>query len=221
MPIGAVFGGGLVGAMDIVTISTARDIDRAVAQLNIPQFNAIHEKCRPIPLRRKPPGFASLLQAIIGQQVSVASAAAIWNRLEAAGLCDETAMTQATVAQLARLGLSRPKIRYAQALAMSGLDYEALADLPDADVLARLTAITGIGRWTAEVYALQCLGRADVFPHGDLALQEATRQAFQLPKRPSEAEMRVLAEDWAPFRAVAARLLWAYYKDYKSREGIG
>ena len=81
MPIGAVFGGGLVGAMDIVNISTTRDIDRAVAQLNIPQFNAIHEKCRPIPLRRKPPGFASLLQAIIGQQVSVASAAAIWNRL--------------------------------------------------------------------------------------------------------------------------------------------
>ena len=104
--------------MDIVTISTPRDIDRAVAQLNILQFNAIHEKCRPISLRRKPPGFASLLQAIIGQQVSVASAAAIWNRLEAAGLCDETAMTQATVAQLARLGLSRPKIRCAQALTM-------------------------------------------------------------------------------------------------------
>ena len=221
MPIGTITGRDLVGAMDIITISSAADIDRAVAQLNIPQFNAIHEKCSPIPLRRKPPGFASLLQAIIGQQVSVASAAAIWERIQAAGLCCEAAMAQASTEDLARLGLSRPKIRYAQALAMSGLDYATLADLPDADVLARLTAITGIGRWTAEVYALQCLGRADVFPHGDLALQEAARQAFQLAKRPSEAEMRVLAEDWAPFRAVAARLLWAYYKDYKSREGIG
>ena len=119
------------------------------------------------------------------------------------------------------MGLSRPKIRYAKALALSGLDYERLAVLPDAEVVSRLTAITGIGRWTAEVYALQALGRADVFPHGDLALQEAARQVFHLPARPSETEMRALAENWAPFRAVAARLLWAYYKHHKSREGIG
>ena len=96
MPIGTITGGGLVGAMDIITISSPADIDRAVAQLNIPQFNAIHEKCSPIPLRRKPPGFASLLQAIIGQQVSVASAAAIWERIQAAGLCCEAAMAQAS-----------------------------------------------------------------------------------------------------------------------------
>jgi DNA-3-methyladenine glycosylase II len=221
MPIGTITGRDLVGAMDIITISSAADIDRAVAQLNIPQFNAIHEKCSPIPLRRKPPGFASLLQAIIGQQVSVASAAAIWERIQAAGLCCEAAMAQASTEDLARLGLSRPKIRYGKALAMSGLDYEGLAALSDAEVLSRLTAITGIGRWTAEVYALQALGRADVFPHGDLALQEAARQVFHLPERPSEADMRALAENWAPFRAVAARLLWAYYKDHKSREGIG
>ena len=221
MPIRTITGGDLVGAMDMITISSAVDIDRAVAQLNISEFYAIHEKCSPIPLRRKPPGFASLLQAIISQQVSVASAAAIWERIQVAGLCCETAMVQASAAHLARLGLSRPKIRYGKALAMSGLDYEGLAALSDAEVLSRLTAITGIGRWTAEVYALQALGRADVFPHGDLALQEAARQVFHLPERPSEADMRALAEIWAPFRAVAARLLWAYYKDYKSREGIG
>lgn len=211
----------MVGAMGIVTISTAVDIDRAVDQLNIPEFYAIHKTCGPIPLRRKPPGFASLLQAIVAQQVSVASAAAIWQRIQAAGLCCEAKMAQASAAELARLGLSRPKIRYSKALALSGLDYEGLAALPDAEVMSRLTAITGIGRWTAEVYALQALGRADVFPHGDLALQEAARQVFHLPKRPSEADMRALAENWAPFRAVAARLLWAYYKDHKSREGIG
>ena len=207
--------------MGIVTISSLEDIERAVVQLDIPEFHAIHETCSPVSLRRKPPGFASLLQAIVGQQVSVASAAAIWERIHAAGLSCETALAQASEAQLAGLGLSRPKIRYAKALALSRLDYERLAVLPDAEVVSRLTAITGIGRWTAEVYALQALGRADVFPHGDLALQEAARQVFHLPARPSETEMRVLAENWAPFRAVAARLLWAYYKHHKSREGIG
>ena len=207
--------------MGIVTISTAVDIDRAVDQLNIPEFYAIYKTCGPIPLRHKPPGFASLLQAIIAQQVSVASAAAIWQRIQAAGLCCEAAMAQASAVQLERLGLSRPKIRYAQALALSGLDYEGFSALPDAEVVSRLTGITGIGRWTAQIYALQALGRADVFPHGDLALQEAARQVFHLPKRPSEAEMRAMAQHWAPFRAVAARLLWAYYKNHKSREGIG
>ena len=207
--------------MGIVTIFSLEDIERAVIHLDIPEFHAIHETCSPIPLRRKPPGFASLLQAIIGQQVSVASAAAIWERIQVAGLSCETALAQASEEQLAGLGLSRPKIRYAKALALSGLDYERLAVLPDAEVVSRLTAITGIGRWTAEVYALEALGRADVFPHADLALQEAARQVFRLPKRPSEADMRALAENWAPFRAVAARLLWAYYKDHKSQEGIG
>ena len=161
--------------MGIVTISSLEDIERAVVHLDIPEFHAIHETCSPIPLRRKPPGFASLLQAIIGQQVSVASAAAIWERIQVAGLSCETALAQASEEQLAGLGLSRPKIRYAKALALSGLDYERLAVLPDAEVVSRLTAITGIGRWTAEVYALEALGRADVFPHADLALQEAAR----------------------------------------------
>ena len=202
--------------MGIVTISSLEDIERAVVQLDIPEFHAIHKTCSPVSLRRKPPGFASLLQAIVGQQVSVASAVAIWERIQAAGLSCEIALAQASEAQLAGLGLSRPKIRYAKALALSGLDYERLAVLPDAEVVSRLTAITGIGRWTAEVYALQALGRADVFPHGDLALQEAARQVFHLPARPSETEMRVLAENWVPFRAVAARLLWAYYKHHKS-----
>ena len=207
--------------MDIVTISSLEDIERAVVQLDIPEFHAIHKTCSPVPLRRKPPGFASLLQAIVGQQVSVASAAAIWERIQAAGLSCETALAQVSEAQLADLGLSRPKIRYAKALALSGFDYERVAVLPDSEVVSRLTAITGIGRWTAEVYALQALGRADVFPHGDLALQEAAKQVFHLPARPSETEMRALAENWAPFRAVAARLLWAYYKHHKSQEGIG
>ena len=141
----------MVGAMGIVTISTAVDIDRAVDQLNIPEFYAIHKTCGPIPLRRKPPGFASLLQAIVAQQVSVASAAAIWQRIQAAGLCCEAKMAQASAAELARLGLSRPKIRYSKALALSGLAYEGLAALPAAEVMSRLTAIQGIARWAGGV----------------------------------------------------------------------
>ena len=80
--------------------------------------------------------------------------------------------------------------------------------------------MVGIGTWTAEVYALSSLGRADVFPHGDLALQEAAKVLFALESRPNEKEMRVMAADWSPWRAVAARLLWAYYRVIKNREGI-
>lgn len=105
-------------------------------------------------------------------------------------------------------------------MAESLLDYDGLVNLPDEAVLSALTQITGIGRWTAEVYALHALGRADVFPHGDLALQEATRLVFNLPDRPSEKMMRDLAQAWSPWRSVAARLLWAYYKDHKSREEL-
>jgi DNA-3-methyladenine glycosylase II len=116
--------------------------------------------------------------------------------------------------------LSRPKARYALALAAAPLDYGALRAAPDAEVVARLVALPGIGRWTAEIYAMFSLGRADVFAAGDLALQEAARAGFGLPVRPREGELRAMAEAWSPWRAVAARALWAYYRVLKSREGI-
>ena len=206
--------------MAIVTIESAQDIALAVEQLAISEFTAIYFSGIPIPLRRKPKGFITLFQAIIGQQVSVASAAAIWTRVEQAGLTAQSDVARATPEHLAQLGLSRLKICYAHALAESLLDYDGLANLPDEAVLSALTQITGIGRWTAEVYALHALGRADVFPHGDLALQEATRLVFNLPDRPGEKMMRDLAQAWSPWRSVAARLLWAYYKDHKSREEL-
>ena len=92
--------------------------------------------------------------------------------------------------------------------------------LPDEAVIANLVAIPGIGRWTAEIYAMFSLGRADVFAPGDLALQEAAKVLFGLEARPSERQFRAMAEAWSPWRAVAARLLWAYYRVAKSREGI-
>ncbi|WP_413855322.1 DNA-3-methyladenine glycosylase family protein, partial [Albidovulum sp.] len=107
-----------------------------------------------------------------------------------------------------------------QALARAGLDYHGLRAAPDDVVIATLVALPGIGRWTAEVYALISLGRADVFAPGDLALQEAARMIFDLPERPTEPALRAMAEDWRPWRAVAARALWAYYRLRRKREGI-
>lgn len=174
----------------------------------------------PLPLRRRPDGFAALVDAIVSQQVSVASAAAIHGRMVAAGLTDPAALALATDEALRAAGLSRQKIRYLRALAMADLDYEALRAAPDAEVIARLVALPGIGPWTAEIYAMFSLGRADVFAPGDLALQEAARLLFDLPARPGPAEFRRMAEAWSPWRAVAARALWAYYRIARSREGI-
>lgn len=172
------------------------------------------------PLRRRPDGFAALFDAIVSQQVSVASARAIWARLEGAGLTDPARLALADDAALRACGLSRQKMRYARALAAAGIDFAALRDAPDDQVVATLTAVPGIGRWTAEIYAMFSLGRADVFAPADLALQESMRRLFDLPARPSPGAARAMAEDWSPWRAVAARLLWSYYRVEAGREGI-
>ncbi|MFN3576526.1 MAG: DNA-3-methyladenine glycosylase family protein [Tabrizicola sp.] len=174
----------------------------------------------PLPLRREPDGFAALLRAIVGQQVSVASARAIWARLEAAGLTGAEAMARASDAGLRAAGLSRQKARYGRALAQAGIDFNALRAVPDAEVVRTLVAVPGIGVWTAEIYAMFALGRADVFAPGDLALQEAARMLFDLPARPSDKALRAMAEAWSPWRSVAARVLWAYYRVAREREGV-
>jgi DNA-3-methyladenine glycosylase II len=174
----------------------------------------------PLPLRRHADGFSALLDAIVGQQVSVASANAIWARLEAAGLTDQAVMAAASDEVLRAVGLSRQKARYGRALAQAGIDFAALRSRPDDEVIATLVAVPGIGLWTAEIYAMFALGRADVFAPGDLALQEAARLLFDLPERPAERAFRKMAEAWSPWRAVAARALWAYYRVAKTRVGI-
>ncbi|WP_299612325.1 DNA-3-methyladenine glycosylase 2 family protein [uncultured Tateyamaria sp.] len=179
-----------------------------------------YELAGPLPLRRRPDGFAALLNAIVGQQVSTASAAAIWGRMEAGGLIQPEPVLNAGQDGLRAAGLSRQKIAYALALAEAGIDYDALRQAPDADVIKTLTAVKGIGVWTAEIYAMFALGRADVFAPGDLALQEAARMIFGLSDRPKEKALRQMAEDWSPWRAVAARLFFTYYRVAKGREGI-
>ncbi len=203
-------------------IANRADIEAGLAGLLAlePGFARALDMVGEVPLRRKAGGFADLLEAIISQQVSVASAAAISARMRAAGLWEAAAIGAAREAELRAAGLSRPKVRYVRALARAGLDFAALERAPDDQVMEALMAITGIGRWSAEIYLLQSLGRADVFPAGDLALQEAARLLFELPARPGEREMRAMAAGWSPERAIAARLLWAYYGVVKKREGI-
>ncbi|MHA6323582.1 DNA-3-methyladenine glycosylase family protein [Roseivivax sp. CAU 1753] len=184
-----------------------------------PRFARVLDATGPLPLRRNPDGFAQLLNAIVSQQVSVASARAIRGRLEAAGFTTEDAIRAVPEEALRAVGLSRQKARYARALAEAGIDYDALRDAPTETVVATLTQVKGIGVWTAEIYAMFSLGHADVFAPGDLALQEAARLLFGLPDRPREAALREMAVGWAPWRAVAARALWAYYHVAKDREG--
>jgi DNA-3-methyladenine glycosylase II len=207
-------------------IHTEADLDAALTALAKaePRFGALlAEAGRPL-LRRRPGGFAGLAAAVVSQQLSTASAAAIWGRLAASfDPFEPQAIIRARPARLARLGLSAPKIRalkeIARAIASGKLALSGLADLAAEDAHAALTAVHGIGPWTADIYLLSCLGHADAWPSGDLALQEAARLAFGLRARPTAKEMIALAEPWRPLRAVAARVLWTYYRAVKGRDG--
>ena len=174
----------------------------------------------PLPLRLREGGFHQLLSAIVSQQLSVSAAAAIWARVEKASVITPVAVQNCSDEDMRALGLSRQKIGYARALANAGIDFDALPQKPLDDVIAELTAVSGIGVWTAEIYAMFSLHRADVFAHADLALQEAARHLFDLDKRPTPKVMRDMADQWRPWRSVAARLLWAYYKHITEREGV-
>ena len=207
-------------------IHSEADLDRALAALI-----AIESRFAPLvvragrpPLRRRQDGYAGLAAIVCAQQLSTASAGAIWGRLAAAfDPFEHRSVLRARPERLARLGLSRPKIRalkeIARAIDRGKLPLGALAEL-EADAAHRaLTAIHGIGPWSADIYLLSCLGHADAWPAGDLALQEAARLAFGLRKRPTAKQMAQLAEPWRPWRYVAARVLWTYYRAVKGREG--
>jgi DNA-3-methyladenine glycosylase II len=203
-------------------IETLADVAEGAAALAVldPRLAPALELCGPLPLRRKPDGFGTLLDSIVSQQVSTAAAAAISGRLRAAGLDSPATILAASDEALRGCGLSGPKTRYARALAAAELDFDALRHASTEEVVTTLVALPGIGRWTAEIYAMFALGHADVFAPADLALQESARVLLGLPERPKERAMREIAEAWSPWRAVAARLLWAYYREAKGREGI-
>ena len=163
-------------------------------------------------------GYLALKKTIIGQQLSIASAAAIWRRFIDADIRDEKILNGQADTQLRDLGLSRQKISYLKSLAESRLDFDQMEVMENEEVIDVLTAIKGIGLWTAEIYCIFSLRRLDIFPAGDLALQEATKYLLDLKSRPLEKEMRKLAKSWVPYRSVCAIILWHFYKKLKSRE---
>lgn len=197
---------------------------RALARRD-PLMRRLAAELGPPPLRKRAPGFEGLAQIVVGQQVSTASAAAIWARclVELAPLTAE-AVAAAPEQRFRAAGLSGPKIRTLRAIAASvaagALPLATLHEHEADKAHGLLTAVSGIGPWTADVYLLFCLGHPDAFAAGDLALQEAAREAAGLAVRPKAAELLAMAETWRPWRGVAAGLLWAYYRRLKSRDGI-
>jgi DNA-3-methyladenine glycosylase II len=205
-------------------IKSPRDISDGLDALCAidPRLVRVRSMAGEVPLRLTEPGFESLASIIVSQQVSRASADAIFGRLTR--LVDPLTpggLLSAGEAMFREAGLSRPKQKTLLAIARAvadGLDLHHLCGLDAKDAIGRITAISGIGPWTAECYLLFSAGHPDVFPARDVALQAAVGHAFGLESRPGEKALVALAESWAPWRGVASRLFWAYYREWKGRE---
>ncbi|MCK1708925.1 MULTISPECIES: DNA-3-methyladenine glycosylase 2 family protein [unclassified Bradyrhizobium] len=210
-----------------IHLETQSDLEEAVHALikRDPRLKPVFEVAGMPALRRREPGFVGLAHIVCGQQLSTASAAAIWGRLSAAfDPFDHDAVRRARIDRLGRLGLSAAKIKTLKYLAR-----EIMAERLNLDVLAEedadaahhtLISLPGIGPWTADVYLLFCLGHGDAWPAGDLAVQEGIRIGLGLKTRPTEKQMVPLAEPWRPLRGAAAHLWWSYYRAVKKREGV-
>ncbi|MDX2265323.1 MAG: DNA-3-methyladenine glycosylase 2 family protein [Hyphomicrobiales bacterium] len=188
-----------------------------------PSFAPLRVIAGEVPLRWLDSGFAGLVWVITGQQISVAAGRAIYNRCQAAlGAITAEAILAADDATLRAAGFSAPKIRtlraISEAAAAGALDLDGLGRFSAEEAIVHMTAIKGVGPWTAEVYLLFALGHPDIFPAKDVALQEAARLAFDLPARPTDKQLAAMAEEWRPYRSAAARLLWSYYRAAKSRD---
>jgi DNA-3-methyladenine glycosylase II len=193
------------------TILCQKDPDFAVvvATLGIP------------PLWKREEGLATLMHIILEQQVSLASAQAMFERI--CRICKPEAEEIRALGEegLKANGVTRQKARYivgiSEAVASGELDFTALCTMSDNEVRRELMKFKGVGVWTADVYLLMALSRTDVFPSGDLALQIAAQEVKRLPKRPTASELETLAEQWRPYRAVAARVLWQWYVEKKKK----
>jgi DNA-3-methyladenine glycosylase II len=200
------------------TIETDADLREGIRALRrkCPHLRRVHDRAGDPPLRRHPPGFEGLARIVVGQQLSIASAQAIWSRVAAAVRpMSAKAFLALSDDELRRAGLSRGKVKTLRAMSaaiVAGLDLDRLGNAPEEIVHETLTALPGIGPWSADIFLLFCLGRADAFAAGDLALQTAAANALQLAERPSREELLEIAERWRPWRGVAAHMLWAYYK---------
>jgi DNA-3-methyladenine glycosylase II len=206
-------------------VSADPDLAKALRALSRrdPDLARARKVAGPLPDRRRDPGLATLMRIVVEQQLSVASANAIWGRVLGAA---EPFTAEAFLAleddRLRALGLSRPKAAYCRALAHAvhtgGLALHRIDAMTDEEALAHLTQVKGIGRWTAEIYLLFALGRPDIWPAHDLALQAAVHHLKGLRQRPDWKKMDRIGEAWRPYRGTAARLLWKYYAAVKAAQ---
>lgn len=208
-------------------IAGPEDIAEGLAALVAldPRLAVVVEHAGEVPLRLDQPGFASLVSIVVSQQVSRASADAIMGRL--VGLVEPLearGVLAGGVDVLRSAGLSRPKqktvLALAEAVVDGQIDLDHMTRIGGDEAMARLTSLHGIGPWTAEVYLLFCAGHPDIFPAHDVALQSAVGRALGIEPRPSAKALYALAESWAPWRGVAARLFWAYYRQMRGRDAL-
>jgi len=210
-----------------IHLETQSDLEEAVHALvkRDPRLRPVLEIAGMPALRRREPGFVGLAHIVCGQQLSTASAAAIWGRLSAAfDPFDHEAVRRARTDRLGRLGLSAAKIKtlkhLAREIAAQRLNLDVLAEEDAEAAHHTLISLPGIGPWTADVYLLFCLGHGDAWPAGDIAVQEGIKVGLGLEARPTEKQMAPLAEPWRPLRGAAAHLWWSYYRVIKKREGV-
>lgn len=190
-----------------------------------PRLAIVAERAGPVELRRRAPGFAGLAHVICGQQLSVASANAIWTRFAALpGALDPAGFLALGDEQIRRAGFSAAKLAtlrgVAAAMLDGRLDFAEIDALPASDAIASLGTLRGIGPWTAELYLMFCAAHPDIFPAGDLALQKAVQHGLGLASRPSGRELAALSAAWSPHRATAALLFWRYFAIVNRRDGV-
>lgn len=185
-----------------------------------PRFAPIYSQVGIPDLRRNAGGFEQLMRAMVGQQLSVAAASSIWQRLLDNDLVSPQAIVKVEDNALREQGLSRQKIRYIRSLIEHDIDFDTLIAMSDADVIETLTAVVGIGRWTAEMYLLFSLGRADVLAVDDLAIRVAAMDLLELTERPTPKQLKMATQDWSPYRSAASLLLWAHYGWLRNRTAV-
>ncbi|WP_201611717.1 DNA-3-methyladenine glycosylase family protein [Psychrobacter submarinus] len=208
--------------MSMTTLDSSAELKthiQALIELE-PRFAPVYEQVGVPSLRRNEGGFAALLRAIVGQQLSVAAASSIWQRLVDANLITPKTLIQADDDDLRAQGLSKQKIRYVRSLVDHDIDYQALTTMSDGEVIATLTAVTGIGRWTAEMYLLFSLGRADILAVDDLAIRVAAMALLELPERPTPKQLKVATQSWSPYLSAASLLLWSYYGQLRNKTAV-
>ncbi|GHA26120.1 DNA-3-methyladenine glycosidase [Devosia pacifica] len=206
------------------SVEAIREHLDALAQRD-PRLERVIAMAGEVAPRMTPPGFAGMAKVICGQQLSVASARAIWARFEAVeGALDPHSFLELDDAVLRATGFSAGKIRTVRAIAEAvrarKLDFDEIERLSADEAVARLTEHKGIGPWTAEIYLMFCAGHPDVFPAGDLALQKAVAHGLGLDARPGISHLIEIAKPWSPHRAAAALLFWRYFAVLRDREGL-